>query len=636
MQASVHTDEELIGQSFFKAYPQTRDQSNYPGDLNLRTSFEWVIQNKQPHHILQQRYDLPNPDGSVTEKYWKIHNLPVLSDEGDLQHILFTAEDISLQVEAAKKKEELKDVQKTFDLFMQAPVAVCIINYKNYIVELANEHMLQLLGRTSDMVGKPVEASLTEARLQGLLAIFDQVRDTGQSRHIYSLPASIIINGERVQRYFDVVFQPYYQNPGEAKPTGIFCVAYNITELVTTNKKIEQVQEQTERQKRVYEAITRSTPDLIYVFDLNYRFTYANEALLTMWGKTREEAIGKGLRENGYEEWHARMHEREIDEVVATKKSIRGEVSFPHALLGRRIYDYILVPVVNDQGEVEAIVGTTRDITELKKAEETLKQNEVYLQQKVAERTTELQRTVEELKRSNTNLEEFAYAASHDMKEPIRKILFFADRLRLQLQDSLNESQKQNFERLENAAARMDMLIEDLLNYSQVTKGVPHLEKLDLNSQVQFVLDDLEVEIQNKQAHINVAPLPTINANARQMQQLFQNLLTNALKYTRPGTTPEIEVSYTSVKGKELRPDLLREDQKQYHLIQIRDNGIGFSEEDAKRIFNVFTRLHGNAEYKGNGIGLSIVQKVVENHQGHIWADSSPGNGATFKIMLPV
>lgn len=149
---------------------------------------------------------------------------------------------------------------------------------------------------------------------------------------------------------------------------------------VTAQKRAEEASSEAknlaEQQKRLYETITASTPDLIYVFDLNYKFTYANEALLTMWGKTWENAIGKDLLANGYEPWHAEMHEREIDKVVETKMPIRGEVSFPHAKFGRRIYDYIFTPVFNDNGEVEAIAGTTRDITDIRLAEITLSESE--------------------------------------------------------------------------------------------------------------------------------------------------------------------------------------------------------------------------------------------------------------------
>lgn len=159
-----------------------------------------------------------------------------------------------------------------------------------------------------------------------------------------------------------------------------FGTTTNITDRKRAEEALQKSQEQAEQQKRLYETITASTPDLIYVFDLNYRFTYANNALLTMWGKTWDTAIGKGLSENGYEPWHAEMHEREIDQIIATKQPIRGEVSFPHAILGKRVYDYILTPVLNDQGQVEAVAGTTRDVTDRKQWEEALAQSSEELQ----------------------------------------------------------------------------------------------------------------------------------------------------------------------------------------------------------------------------------------------------------------
>lgn len=143
-----------------------------------------------------------------------------------------------------------------------------------------------------------------------------------------------------------------------------------------TEGELKYAKEESEQQRRLYETITSATPDLIYVFDLDYRFTYANKALLDMWGKTWDTAVGKGLRENGYEEWHAAMHEREIDYIAATHESVRGEVAFPHATLGRRIYDYILNPVIDESGKVVAIAGTTRDITDIKNAEAAIAESE--------------------------------------------------------------------------------------------------------------------------------------------------------------------------------------------------------------------------------------------------------------------
>jgi PAS domain S-box-containing protein len=188
-----------------------------------------------------------------------------------------------------------------------------------------------------------------------------------------------------------------------------FGTATDITDRKQAEDALQEAREQSEQQKRLYEAITSSTPDLMYVFDLDYRFTYANSALLTMWGKTWENAIGKSLLENGYEPWHAEMHEREIDTVKATKKPVRGEVAFPHATLGRRVYDYILTPVLNEHGEVEAVAGTTRDVTERKQWEQALAQSSEELQninEEMASSNEELASTNEELTATNEVLEQ--------------------------------------------------------------------------------------------------------------------------------------------------------------------------------------------------------------------------------------
>jgi PAS domain S-box-containing protein len=155
-----------------------------------------------------------------------------------------------------------------------------------------------------------------------------------------------------------------------------FGAASDITDRKHAEEALKESIERSEQQKRLYETIMSSTPDLVYVFDPDYRFTYANSALLSMWGKTWEDSIGKCLLENGYEPWHAEMHEKEIDQVKATKRPIRGEVSFPHATLGRRIYDYIFTPVFNERGEVEAVAGTTRDITDIRNAETAILESE--------------------------------------------------------------------------------------------------------------------------------------------------------------------------------------------------------------------------------------------------------------------
>lgn len=246
-----------------------------------------------------------------------------------------------------------------------------------------------------------------------------------------------------------------------------------------------------------------------------------------------------------------------------------------------------------------------------------------------------LKRSLEDLKRSNENLEEFAYAASHDLKEPIRKVLMFSDMLKTKLAKTGGAEEKLFLDKIEKATHRMKQLVEDLLLYSQVNQEQNLDEEVNLNDKVHLVLEDLELLIREKGAKITVDKLPTITGHRRQMQQLFTNLISNALKYSKPDVTPEVQITAAIVRGEAIGLPLTPEELgRQYHAIQIKDNGIGFESSEAEKIFNVFTRLHNNSA-KGTGIGLAIVRKVVANHHGYIKAEGEKGIGATFTIYLP-
>ncbi|HYH16622.1 MAG TPA: ATP-binding protein [Flavisolibacter sp.] len=628
--------EDLIDNGIFEVFPSNPYDSKDTGANNLKASLDYVVQHKKKQELPVLRYDSVNEVGVFTERYWRSTNAPVLNTAGKVEYIIHTTVDITHLVLAEQKSEAAKSIEKAYNFFMSAPVIIGFLKGDNYIIELANEGLLEVWGRTKEVVGQSLMQAIPELEAQGFKALLDRVRITGQPFFAYEYPITLHRHGKEEVLYFDFVYKPFYEEETIGKASGVISVGHDVTAQVLAKSRAEATQKDADRQRRLYEAINGSIPDLIYVFDLNYRFTYANKALLDMWGSTAEQSIGKGLLENGYEPWHAEMHEREIDQVVATKMPIRGEVSFPHATLGKRVYDYIFVPVFNEIGDVEAVAGTTRDITELKLAQEVLKQSEEELQQKVAERTAELQRTVEELRRSNTNLEEFAYAASHDLKEPIRKIHFFSHRIKDTMSGRMTAEEKRYFERMEGAAKRMATLIDDLLAYSQISIRPRSFEEVNMNQLINLVLEDLDLEIEDKQAIIIVDKLFTIKGHHCQLQQAFQNLISNALKYSKPGVTPRINIACSKMLGKEAGLTLTTEDQqKSFHCISIFDNGIGFEQADAERIFNVFTRLHGMAEYKGTGIGLSIVRKVIENHNGYIWAESQPGQGSAFRILLP-
>jgi signal transduction histidine kinase len=248
----------------------------------------------------------------------------------------------------------------------------------------------------------------------------------------------------------------------------------------------------------------------------------------------------------------------------------------------------------------------------------------------------QLEKHIEELKRSNANLEEFAHAASHDLKEPVRKMQIFYGRLKTSF-ESLSNDQQNLFGRVEDATLRMSLLIDDLLDYSHISMGIDLLEKVDLNKKLKTVIHDLEIAIEDKGASVEIGELPIVTGHKRQLQQLFHNLIQNALKYSQKHVTPHVTVTAEIVTGESSSFNLPEEKKSdQYHLIKVQDNGIGFEQEYAERIFKMFQRLHGKTEYSGSGVGLAIVKRVVENHKGYIAAESKPGEGATFKILLPM
>lgn len=262
-------------------------------------------------------------------------------------------------------------------------------------------------------------------------------------------------------------------------------------------------------------------------------------------------------------------------------------------------------------GEVTGIRSTLQDITSLKHAEEQLKIFNEKLQQ------------------SNRELQDFAYVASHDLQEPLRKVQAFSDRLKTKYADKLEGDGLDYLERMRSAASRMQLLIQDLLTFSRVSTKAQPFTPVDLNQITSEVLSDLEVKIEETGAAVDFNELPTLDADPMQMRQLIQNLVGNALKFQQVGTAPVITISSQTVNtnGNLYGP---------HCQIIVKDNGIGFDEKYTDKIFAVFQRLHGRTEYEGSGVGLAICRKIVERHNGNITAHSAPGEGASFAITIPL
>lgn len=278
-------------------------------------------------------------------------------------------------------------------------------------------------------------------------------------------------------------------------------------------------------------------------------------------------------------------------------------------------------------GKAVKMTGTVRDITEEKAFSQAL-------ETMVDQRTRELQQVNTELEKMNQELASFAYVSSHDLQEPLRKIQAFASRILEKEHQNLSAAGQDYFSRMQEAARRMQLLIQDLLAYSRTNTKEKELVLTNLNVLVAGVLDDLEQQIQETGSTINMGDLPELEVIPFQFRQLFTNLITNSLKFRRADVPLVIDIRSEKMKGSEIGQDSATDDY--YYRVTVEDNGIGFDNTYHERIFDVFQRLHTKQEYEGTGIGLAICKKIVENHRGFITAKGEPGAGAKFMIYLPV
>ncbi len=427
--------------------------------------------------------------------------------------------------------------------------------------------------------------------------------------------------------------------------------------LARTNQSLlEEIAERTAAEKSLREseerkgAILQSALDCIITIDHEGKITEWNPAAEKTFGRSRTAALGKDMAEVMIPKPMREMHQRGMARCLATGVGSmlgkRMELTAMRADGSEFPVELSITRIGSD--EPPKFTGFIRDISERKLAEEALRQSQEQLESRVAERTTSLQREVivrrraeaeletlaARLKASNRELQDFASVASHDLQEPLRKVISYGDLLKEQA-TSLTNADRDYLARMQNAAKRMQTLIDDLLAFSRITTKARSFEPVNLNAVAQGVLSDLETRIQQTGGKVEVGDLPTIDADPTQMRQLLQNLIGNALKFHREGQPPIVKVRSERVTGTD---PLLPEADPVVDRCQIivEDNGIGFDEKYLDRIFTVFQRLHGRGKYEGTGMGLAICRKIVERHGGEIAARSTPGQGATFVATLPI
>jgi PAS domain S-box-containing protein len=596
---------------------------SHPDELPLnRTLIKQLRDRTIPSYVLDKRY--LRKDGSII--WARLSSALVWNPDGTPNSLISIIQDITAEVTA---RQQLKETEESLRM------AVELAQLGTWRFSLISEDW-SVSNRIKEWLGFQASESISKADLlQGvpdheLFAEF--IADANQLRqHLLDIEYKLTDHRSKQQRIMHSRGQVLFNEHGLAY--AIAGTTQDVTNQRQTEQDLEQqvlartqaLQQATDRGNQQAEQLRLVTDSALTAISLYFivrddvtgevidlRYELMNQMALRLTGRQSSDLIGKtmhqvfpGIAASGLWLQYKSLAEGE------SGRSVRFQNHYEHE-------GYDIWYEVQGVREGEYVVLSFLDITELKLAQ--LKLEALNL----------------DLLRSNENLQQFAYVASHDLQEPLRKIEAFGNILKSQYADTLSETGVDLLTRMQSASTRMAILIRDLLAYSRLTSNQQTQKPVALDRVLDWVLSDLDVAITESDTVINRTPLPTVTGDESQLRQLFQNLLSNAIKFRRPDQKPVITITVDQVPAEEI-PAAERPPRPaaSYYRVRVSDNGIGFDEQYRSRIFQVFQRLHSRSQYAGTGIGLAIVQKVADNHNGMISATSEPGEGATFSVYLP-
>ena len=395
-------------------------------------------------------------------------------------------------------------------------------------------------------------------------------------------------------------------------------------ELRRKNQQLQDMAEKIKESENEYKILSDTLPLMMFSASNRGSFTFTNTWLQNYFGQIPKD-FSAASWQNLVHPADVSVFIKDLNASISRQIPLSGQYRFKQRNSSSFLWHMMsIIPLKNEKEIVIGWIGFLVDINAQKLIEQTLKDNKELkeTQNQLFQYQDELERKVVELNRSNYELEQFAHLASHDLQEPLRKLFFYSDLLRKKYGASIDQPGQTILNNMTQAAARMRELIQDLLSYSQLHKQKLAFEKVDLAQVVHEIIKDLDLNIKEKEALINVSELPTIQGNPLRLRQLFMNLISNSLKYSRVGVHPVIKIE--SAAGDDAVS------------VKVTDNGIGFDPQYSEKIFGLFERLHSRDEFPGTGIGLSICKKIAELHGGNIKAVSKPNEFSTFEVQFPI
>jgi PAS domain S-box-containing protein len=577
---ATRTDVGMFGKSFFDVF-QIDGARTDAGAPALVASFERVVSTGLPDAVAIQRYDARSSiaDDVIHAPYWASVNAPVLAADGSVDFIIH-------RIEVAGAKANLKAVE-----ILESITEGFFSLDGEWRFDYINGEACRILNRqAADLAGKVLwdeYPGLESTDFERIYRLTMVKRESASFTGYYA----------HHDRWYEVTTFP--------TPDGISVYFRNVTAQKAGEAERDALIRESENQRRIYETALDSTPDFFYVFDLEHRALYANEALRRTWGV--DDVRGKKWMDLGYEQWHADRHDGEIDEVISTRASVRNEIPFT-GTNGTRLYDYIFSPVINPDGEVVAVAGTTRDITDRHAAEQSIREQ--------AQRLAE----------SDLVKDEFLATLSHELRNPLAPLRNSIEVLRRT--EGGHEPQSSIHAMMERQVNHLVRLVDDLLEVSRISRGTLSLrhERIGLDTVVRSAVETIE-PLLTAAGHTLDVELPDVAIELAgdpvRLAQILANLLNNAAKYTPHKGHIVLRVT--------------REDDMA--VVRVKDNGIGITAELMPRIFDMFTRGDRDSAHNqgGLGIGLALSRQLALLHNGTLEARSDGlGKGSELTLRLPL
>ncbi|GAA4470496.1 hypothetical protein GCM10023189_59180 [Nibrella saemangeumensis] len=602
---------EIIGKPLLEALPEIEGQ----GFVEL---LEGVYQSGNAHYGYEVLAQLQRK-GRLEDCFFNFVYAPVREASGSINGIMVVATEVTLQVQARK---ELEESEKRFkNLVLDAPMATAVYSGPDMVIQLANEAMLKLWGKDASVIGKKLREALPELEGQPFYQLLTQVYTTGVAYQATEDQANLMVDGKLQTFYFNFTYKPLRDADGNVY--AILNMAVDVTQSVLANRQLKEAEES------LREAV-----------DLAELATWTNNLVTGKMTTADRTKTWLGVTEAVTPEVIARcMHPDDVAELdrrfqAALNPVSGGRMDLEYRIINQQTGEERILHTqarvfFTDEGVPYLVRGTSQDITAQRMTEQAL-------EKLVQLRTEELKKSNLQLQQSNQELERYAYVASHDLQEPLRKIQIYSGLLTERFQEDIGAESRRYLHKIEESANRMSVLIKNILDFSRINHNAQSVAEVDLNETIATVLKDFDLLLTQKNGRVEYRDLGTIDAVPLQMNQLFYNLISNSLKFTREGVPPVITITSRQLSAQEVNGFETLNHRLPHCEIIVADNGIGFEPAFADKIFGLFQRLHHRQQYEGTGIGLALCQRIVNNHQGGIWAEAREGQGATFHIILPM